>query len=156
MILFCVALTEILKQASLLKITEQNKTRHKELAPCGVYCGACPAFNKTCLGCASESKNQTRSSKWGCKIRNCCYNVEGKDYCIECEKFPCKIHNYKLIQSHPGDPRYKYRHEIPENFNKMKEHGLEEYTKYQKQKWTCSLCGGSVKFYHYTCSDCGK
>ena len=139
-----------------MRTSEQNKTRHNELAPCGVYCGACPAFNKTCLGCASISKKQSRTSKWVCKIRNCCYETEQKDYCIECDKFPCKIHYRKLIQSHPDDPKFKYRHEIPENFNKMKELGIELYLEYQQEKWSCPFCSGSVKFYHYTCTDCGK
>lgn len=156
LILFCVALTEILKQGFLLKITEQNKTRYKELAPCGVYCGACPSYNKTCLGCASESKNQTRTSKWGCKIRKCCYEKVQKDYCCECDKFPCKIHKQKLIDSHKGDPRFNYRHEIPENFNKMKELGISKYLNYQKEKWTCRVCNGEIKFYHYKCVDCGE
>jgi len=33
------------------------------LAVCGVYCGACPSFNKTCLGCSCENKDQERTSK---------------------------------------------------------------------------------------------
>lgn len=35
------------------------KERKSALAPCGVFCGACPSYEKTCLGCASESKEQT-------------------------------------------------------------------------------------------------
>ena len=45
------------------------KDRTSEVAPCGVLCAACPSFGKTCLGCASENKNQNRISKWNCKIR---------------------------------------------------------------------------------------
>ena len=47
-----------------------------ELAPCGVWCGACPSFKKTCLGCASEDPKQKRTSKWGCRIRVCAYDKE--------------------------------------------------------------------------------
>jgi hypothetical protein len=113
-----------------------------ELAPCGVFCGACPSFNKTCLGCASESKEQKRTSKWGCKIRDCCYNIEEKDFC--------------LLHSHPGEIKFKYRHEIPEIFQKLKELGVDDYLEFQKQRWSCSSCGSRVNFYHYKCSKCGK
>jgi len=127
-----------------------------ELAPCGVFCGACPSFNKTCLGCASESKEQKRTSKWGCKIRDCCYNIEEKDFCIDCSKFPCKKYRKKLLDTHPGDQKFRYRHEIPEIFEKMKEMNIEGYFEYQKRRWSCPSCGGIVNFYHYKCSKCGK
>lgn len=127
-----------------------------ELAPCGVFCGACPSFNKTCLGCASESKEQTRTSKWSCKIRDCCYNIEEKSFCIDCSQFPCKKNRKKLYDTHPGDAKFRYRHEIPEIFGKMKEMGIEDYLKYQKRRWSCPYCGGIVHFYHYKCSKCGK
>lgn len=136
---------------------EKNVNHLKnELAPCGVYCGACPSFEKTCLGCASESDKQKRKSKFGCKIRSCCYNIERKEFCADCKKFPCKKIMEKLINSHPGDPKFKYRHEIQENFEKMKEMGILSYLVYQRQRWVCNECGERVNFYHYKCSKCGK
>lgn len=127
-----------------------------ELAPCGVYCGACPSFNKTCLGCPSESKSQKRKSKWGCKIRKCCLNEKKLDFCGNCLEFPCDKINKKLIDSHPGDCKFKYRHEIPDNLEKLKELGIEKYMDYQKYRWTCPSCDGIVYFYHYKCGKCGK
>ncbi len=132
------------------------KNLPNELAPCGVFCGACPSFNKTCIGCASDSKEQKRTSKWGCKIRNCCYNIEEITFCIYCNQFPCKKYKKKLLDTHQEDPKYRYRHEIPEIFKKLKEVGIHNYLKLQKQKWSCLHCGGTVHFYHYTCSKCGK
>ena len=132
------------------------KNRKAELAPCGVFCGACPSYKKTCLGCASESKEQKRTSKWGCKVRNCCYNSQNKNYCIECDDFPCEKIRNKLIDTHPGDIKYKYRHEIPEIFVKMKEMEVEDYLEFQKKRWTCPSCGGIIHFYKYECSKCGK
>ena len=35
-----------------------NKKIPAELAPCGVFCGACPSLGKSCLGCASDDKRQ--------------------------------------------------------------------------------------------------
>ena len=130
--------------------------RENELAPCGVYCGACPSFNKSCLGCSSNDKNQKRQSKWGCKIRNCCYNQKGLDYCAYCEEFPCKIIHKKLLSQHKGDPAFKYRFEIPDSFIKLKEIGLDGYLDFQKEWWKCDSCGGIIHFYYYKCSKCGK
>ena len=130
--------------------------RLNELAPCGVYCGACPSFNKTCLGCASESKNQKRTSKWGCAVRNCCYIDKEINYCIECDNFPCKRIKKKLIDTHPNDIRFKYRHEIPDIFVKMKEMKLEDFLEFQEERWSCPHCGSIVHFYKYKCSNCGE
>ena len=104
-----------------------------ELAPCGVFCGACPSFNKTCLGCPSENKEQKRKSKWGCKIRKCCYEEKDIQYCSYCEQFPCEKINKKIINSHPRETKFKYRHELLDNAKKLKELGVEKYLKYQKK-----------------------
>ena len=126
------------------------------LAPCGVFCGACPSFNKTCLGCPSESHKQKRKSKWNCKIRECCYEEKNIMYCSYCTQFPCEKINKKLIDSHPGETKFKYRHDIPDNAKKLKKLGMEKYLKYLKQRWSCPSCKGIVFFYHYRCSKCGK
>ena len=127
-----------------------------ELAPCGVWCGACPSYQKTCLGCASEDHKQKRGSKWGCRIRVCACEKESVDFCVDCDKYPCKIHLSKLGDSHPGDPRFDYRRETHENFIKMKELGFEKYIIYQRERNACEDCGGLIYFYHYTCSECGR
>lgn len=133
------------------------KQRTNELAPCGVYCGACPSFEKSCYGCSSEddAKNK-RKSRCSCKIRMCCYNEKKVNFCFECTDFPCgKIHK-KLIKSHPGDPRYKYRHELEDICTEFKEKPMDEFLQNQKERWLCPSCGGTVHFYRYTCSQCGK
>lgn len=130
------------------------KTRIVELAPCGVYCGACPAFNKTCKGCASEDRDQNRNGKWSCKIRTCCYDQKKLNYCVDCGQFPCKIIDKKLIRSHLHEPRYKYRHEIPYVFSNLKRMNVKNYLEYQQQRWKCDSCGGRIVFYNYTCESC--
>jgi hypothetical protein len=127
-----------------------------ELAPCGIFCGACPSYNKTCLGCASQSQKQQRKSKWNCGIRICCYEEKELSFCGFCVQFPCGEVNKKLINSHPGKTRFKYRHEIPENMTKLLELGLVDYLDYQKQRWSCPSCGGQVVFHKYVCVECGK
>ncbi|MFW5713762.1 MAG: DUF3795 domain-containing protein [Brevefilum sp.] len=127
-----------------------------ELAPCGVFCGACPSFEKTCFGCSLATTEQRRTSWKGCQIRICCYEERGHRYCADCADFPCKIIEQKLIKSHPNNPKYTYRHEIPENARKFTALGLEDYLIYLKQKWSCADCGGKVTFYDYLCQECGK
>ncbi len=127
------------------------------LAPCGVFCGACPSFNRgTCLGCASENCEQKRTSKWGCRIRKCCYEEKRLDFCGYCAQFPCDQLKKKLINPHPGETKFNYRHEVPENMTKLKELGVEDYLAYQEQRWSCPSCGGRVLFYEYACGECGQ
>ncbi|HCS40250.1 MAG TPA: hypothetical protein DIW44_11795 [Anaerolineaceae bacterium] len=132
------------------------RERKNELAPCGVFCGACPSYNKTCVGCSTENKDQKRTSKWSCKVRNCCYLEQKKNYCIECDKFPCRILKKKIIDTHPEEENFKYRHEIPEVFEKAIKMNIEDFLEYQKKRWSCPSCGGIINFYKYTCSECGK
>jgi len=132
------------------------KNRINELSPCGVFCGACPSFNKSCNGCSSDDHEQKRISKFDCRLRICCYTEKGLDYCADCDQFPCKLINKKLINSHKNDPRYHYRHEIPKNFAKLKSIGLDNYIEFQKQRWKCSSCDGTVYFYKYKCNTCEK
>jgi hypothetical protein len=132
------------------------KTRRNELAPCGVFCAACPSFGKTCNGCPSENKNQKRISKWNCKIRKCCYEEKNVEYCGYCSSFPCEKINRKLINSHKDDKRFKYRHEIPENMKKLEELGIDKFIKFKEKKYICPHCKGIIHFYYYKCSSCGK
>lgn len=130
--------------------------RRKELAPCGVFCAACPSFDKTCLGCSSEIKEQNRKSKWNCTIRHCCYEEKKIDYCGYCDTFVCDKINTKLINSHIGQPEFKYRHEIPENMERIKKLGVEQYIETKSQEYLCPICNGTIHFYSYTCNRCGK
>ena len=133
---------------------QENRNLPAELAPCGVFCGACPSFGKSCEGCSTEDINQKRKSKWGCKIRNCCYKIKNTDFCSNCDEFPCKELGRKLYNSHPGDPRFQYRHEIIENFEKLSKLGIKNYLKHQEKKWECPACNGRIHWYHYQCSQC--
>jgi len=80
----------------------------------------------------------------------------GLNYCINCEQFPCKIVSKKLFSSHKDDPRYTYRYEIPDTFARLKNLGVASYLEFQKQRWRCSSCGGTIQFYLYKCNKCGK
>ena len=129
----------------------------EKISNCGLYCGACPSYQKkTCLGCRSNNKNQNRKSKWSCKIRKCCIELKKIQYCGECDDFPCKEIKRKLIDSHPGDPRFNYRHKIPDNMEEITKLNLEKWSKEQEILWTCQNCGQPLMFYYNQCSSCGK
>jgi hypothetical protein len=74
------------------------------------------------------------------------------EYVVE---FPCKVYSKKLSESHKGDKRYQYRRELPSNLKRIKKIGIQKWLKEQKTRWQCPKCLGTIKFYHYQCSDCG-
>jgi hypothetical protein len=125
------------------------------MGPCGIYCGACPSFAKTCKGCGSDDRDQGRRSKWGCRLRVCCLEQRGLDLCNQCDEFPCRKHASKLSASHPGDPRFGYRRETVANLERVSEIGYDGWLAEQEVRWRCPGCGGRVTFYHYTCTRCG-
>jgi len=60
--------------------------------PCGLYCGECLYYEKTCKGCVPSEGRPS----WGkCKTYAC--TVEKKvEHCGECGEFPCSLflHQY--------------------------------------------------------------
>lgn len=125
-----------------------------ESAPCGVFCGACPSYKKSCLGCGSEELNQRRKSKWRCKIRKCCFEDKSLNFCNDCDEFPCNLIE-KLKNSHSDDSRFNYRHEIYDNLEKIKEIGVKNWIKNQKNRFRCPKCNGRISWYRYKCNECG-
>ena len=127
------------------------------LAPCGIYCGACPSYEKTCLGCASQEVSglQKRKSKWSCKLRVCCYDQKGLEYCSACADYPCTKYRKKLTNSHLGNPQFVYRHEVENNLVLLSEKGQQAFLEHMDSRFTCPDCGGRVVWYDYQCRGCG-
>jgi hypothetical protein len=118
---------------------------------CGVFCGACPAYLKKCLGCRSEVHNsiQKRKSKWSCKKRICA-SEQGFAHCGECPRLPCSIRK-------PLDNRYleKYSINLIENCQKIFEMGSIKWIISQEMKYTCKKCGKSLSPYLTEVHSCG-
>lgn len=129
-----------------------------QLAPCGVFCGACPSFEKSCLGCASleNGPGQKRKSKWTCKVRTCCYEEKGLSFCGECSDYPCQTNQKKLMSTHPEEEIFQYRHELPWVFAALHTMPLGDRLAWHEDRWTCPHCGGRIIFYDYVCSNCGQ
>ncbi|MHA1439569.1 MAG: DUF3795 domain-containing protein [Promethearchaeota archaeon] len=132
-----------------------SKKKYILVSSCGIYCGACPSFQKKlCYGCKSNKKDQTNKFKWHCEIRKCClYNMQ-EFICFDCNKYPCEK-LIKLKNSNLNDHRYDYRHNIFLNMVRMSKLGIYEWLCEQKKIWKCS-CGAPIIFYEKKCIKCEK
>lgn len=120
---------------------------------CNIWCGACPGFHRgNCKGCRSTENKPESKKSCGYSMKPCCIK-KGLDTCAECEEYPCsKI--TKLITSQKGRKEYDYRHDIPNNVEKIRKESLEAWIQSQKEKWTCPECGGPGVFYNLICWEC--
>jgi len=122
------------------------------IAPCGINCGTCMAFQRVknkCYGCwvDFDSKRKTCTD---CKIRNCEYLVRtSSKFCYECEIFPCE--KIKHI-----DKRYrtKYRTGLIQNLLTIKETGIANFLELEVKKWTCPNCGSTLSVHRDSCLVC--
>ena len=122
------------------------------LAPCGMNCAVCYAHlrkKRTCLGCRGAEDSQPAYCR-RCQIRACALN-RGIDFCSECLSFPCTL--IKRM-----DKRYRVRYQVSliENAIRMKTAGVKQFLVEEKEKWTCSRCGGVISLHDRACSECGQ
>jgi hypothetical protein len=131
-----------------------NEMRAELIAPCGMNCRLCYAYQrekKKCSGCRNESdiKYKTKGCT-SCIIKNC-PTIKNNDsgFCYECDKFPCQ----RLKQL---DKRYrtKYHMSMLENLEAIKEYGLDAFLQQEEKRWTCSECGSLVSVHKEACLKC--
>lgn len=129
-------------------MAQRNPFRTTLIAPCGMDCAICMAYLREknhCDGCYSANCACRRH----CTIYSC---EEVRDrYRHTCEKYPCR----RLAQL---DRRYrtKYGMSMLENLEAIKEHGIRAFVKKERERWTCSGCGGVINIHRWRCSSCGK
>ena len=120
------------------------------VAPCGMNCMVCYKHcyhKKPCNGCLkSDDGKPDHCSK--CKIKDC-VKTKGFSYCYECTDYPCKQMK-RLEKSY----NTRYGASLIENSLLVKEHGLTEFMKQQKEKYTCPTCGGIISMHDNECSEC--
>lgn len=127
------------------------------IAPCGMNCGLCIAYQfkendinkrgfhkKYCQGCIPRGENCTH-------MRDACELLAKGSirFCFECKSFPCK--RLKAL-----DKRYhtKYHMSMIENLNHIKEFGMEEFLKKERDKWRCTECGATICCHNGLCLNC--
>ena len=122
------------------------------LAPCGITCAVCYVHlkkKKPCLGCRSQDASKPEHCR-KCKIKDCATR-QGVDFCFECSSFPC-ITIKRLDQSY----RQRYQVSLIENALRLKTAGAQQHLLEEKEKWTCSHCGGILSLHDRICSECGE
>ncbi|HOX34601.1 MAG TPA: DUF3795 domain-containing protein [Methanoregulaceae archaeon] len=126
----------------------KNPFRTTLVAPCGMDCAICMAFlreKNRCGGCYSANCSCRRH----CTIA-ACEHIRGR-YRHGCGSFPCR----RLKQL---DKRYrtKYRMSMLDNLAAIREHGIRAFVRSERERWTCTACGGTINVHRHHCSSCGK
>jgi hypothetical protein len=153
-------------------------------AACGTYCGACPAYiAKHGEHEQIQTELQTRSSSapkkplknippedWmdgllcdgclsggtlaphcqACEIRICAANNQDDSRCSQCKELPCERVTSLMRM---GD--YLHRDEYLPNLAKIREMGVQEWIKYEEERWLCPQCGRPISWYDAQCAGCG-
>lgn len=119
-------------------------------APCGMNCLVCYKHcyhKKPCDGCLKSDLGKPEHCR-KCKIKDC---VKAKNitYCFECTEYPC-IRVKNLEKSY----NKRYQTSLIKNSELVKEKGLVEFMRLQKNKYTCKNCGGIISLHDGECSEC--
>jgi len=154
-------------------------------AACGTYCGACPAFiakhsedeqikmkrqksssseptkplkgippsnwmdGLICDGCLSGGMLAAHCQN--CAIRKCAADKQNNSRCSDCEKLPCyRITNLINMGG------YLHRAEYLPNLEKIRKMGVQEWVKYEEERWRCPRCGLPMSWYDTECIRCGE
>ena len=120
-------------------------------APCGMNCMVCYKHcdhRKPCAGCLNSDDGKPAHCR-SCKIKSCTQG-KGLAYCHECGEFPCK--RLKTLEKSYNT---RYNASLLKNSQTVKEAGLAEFMKRQKEEYTCPVCGGVISIHDAQCSQCG-
>ena len=105
----------------------------KLIAPCGMNCSLCKAYlrdKNTCPGCNGDNLSKPFHPN-KCRIKYCELLLQSKSqFCFQCEKFPCtRIKNL--------DKRYrtKYGMSMIDNLHFIRDKGIRNFIKNEKQRW---------------------
>jgi hypothetical protein len=141
------------------------------VAPCGLYCGACPMYLATqendekrlsslfssgtmkfsredllCDGCIGGGRVATFCLK--CAIRDCASDKTKTRRCSECADFPCS-----RITDFNNDGMLHHA-EVLENLRQLRAMGIKDWTKHEEERWQCSKCKARISWYEPECSKC--
>ena len=162
-----------------------GKGKEHLASACGTYCGACPAYiarhsedelikkrlqkrlsssspkvlkgipdpgwmdGLLCDGCLSGGMLVVHCQN--CAIRKCAANRQKDSRCSDCEELPCN-----RITSLISMGGYLHRKEYLPNLKKIREMGVQEWVKYEEERWRCPKCGQPMRWYDAECTGCGE
>ena len=118
------------------------------IAPCGMNCMLCQAYQGEGLSCQGCGQNTQRKSCQNCLIYRC---PEKERFCFECEKYPCR-----RLKNLDQRYRQKYQMSMLENLNYIKKYGVEAFIIMQSHQYTCPHCGHLLTVHQRRCLYCGQ
>jgi hypothetical protein len=126
----------------------KNPFRTTLIASCGMDCAICMAHlrkKNRCDGCNAPDRRCHKN----CVISSC--SLIKERYHHTCTEYPCE----KLRQL---DDRYrkKYGMSMLANLEAIRQNGIREFVRTERERWTCTTCGGIIDVHHRRCSGCGK
>jgi len=169
----CLRLDRLAASASPFNDITQDK--ENLVAVCGLYCGACPMYLATqskdeekqeallkqfsagpsklkmedilCDGCIGNGR--IASFCRNCAMRLCPNDKQNVTRCSDCQDFPCsRITDF----NNDGMPHHS---EVLKNLRQIKEMGIQEWAKYDEERWKCPQCKSPMAWYDSKCSACG-
>jgi hypothetical protein len=124
------------------------------IAPCGMNCALCLAFQRQknrCFGCVTNVLPKMNYCA-KCKIRNCAsIKNTGAKYCSACIEFPCR-----LVKHIDKRYRFKYRMSMIENLDFIKNNGIRKFISLEKKRRICTNCGRVICIHRENCLVCGS
>lgn len=121
------------------------------IAPCGMNCRLCSAYQKEKGRCEGCRPGPNRRSHKNCAIKNCADKPErALPFCCNCGEFPCQRLG-KL------DARYRAKYHMSEieNLEYIRDNGLDAFLQREEERWTCVKCGAVVCVHKTACAHCG-
>ena len=152
-------------------------------AACGTYCGACPAYiarhsddeiikmrlqkrsssgppgaqkgipdpgwmdGPLCDGCLSGGHIALHCQR--CAMKVCTAGKQNVTRCSDWKELPCQrvtnMINTGLL----------HRAEYLPNLKKLREMGVQEWVRYEEERWRCPQCGLPMSWYDAECTGCG-
>jgi hypothetical protein len=155
--------------------TDAPENKEKLVAPCGLYCGACPMYLATqdkdekkikellqrfssmnqkltladlqCDGCIGGGRVASFCLK--CGMRDCAEKKQKVTRCADCKEFPCsQITNF-------NNDGMQHHAEVLANCRQIREVGIKEWTKREEERWSCPQCRAKISWYDKACPSCG-
>ena len=145
------------------------------VAPCGLYCGACPMYlasqekddqklkalmqqfsagkmqlkqeDLVCDGCIANGRVASFCRR--CAIRSCAAGKTNVTRCSDCQDFPCaRITNF-------NNDGMLHHSEVLDNLKHIRETGMKEWAKHEEDRWRCPQCKTPLSWYDKACPKCG-
>ena len=121
-------------------------TQQQLVAPCGMNCALCQAYQGKGLACHGYGHGGERKACQNCSIQKC---ENKKAFCFGCTQYPCK--RLKAL-----DKRYRTKYHMSrlENLALIQTNGLDEFVRQQNERYRCSNCGKLRTVHQDSCLYC--